>query len=302
MNVSEAVGARGRTTVSDRAVSRIAERAAAEALPPGEAVAVSAAATTRGGRAAVSVELTLPYRAAVGDAGDRVQRYVAERTAALTGLAVADPRVVVRGLTPRAGSRPDTAAPDAGGLDGRARRLWSERRPPASAAALLGLAACAATLYDIVCVHVLGRPPASWRSRLLTWLTTHGPGDVTLALGTAIAVLGVGSVLLALTPGRRRLLPMSTTERGVRAALDRTAAKRLLRDAVSDVSGVSPVRVRVGRRRARIRAVVEFGDRDTAHRRVVTVAHEALTACGLGRTPRLRVRLRTAPRAGREVL
>lgn len=50
---------RGTTTVSERAVRRIAERATAEALPGRTA---RAAATVRGGRAEVSLGVTLPIR------------------------------------------------------------------------------------------------------------------------------------------------------------------------------------------------------------------------------------------------
>ncbi len=50
---------RGTTTVSERAVRRIAERATAEALPGRTA---KATATVRGGRAEVSLGVTLPIR------------------------------------------------------------------------------------------------------------------------------------------------------------------------------------------------------------------------------------------------
>ncbi|MFF0226943.1 DUF6286 domain-containing Asp23/Gls24 family envelope stress response protein [Streptomyces sp. NPDC004629] len=291
-------GERGRTTVSDRAVRRIAEHAAREALPPGDVGAVNAKVGTRGGRAAVSVALTLPYRAGIAKSGHRVRLHVARRTAALTGLAVARPQVRVRALAPPAGPRPGGPAAPAphGTTGGPARRPWSERRVPAALAALVGLSACATLLYDVVCVRVAGRTAAPWRSRALTWLSSHGPGGFPVALSAAMAVLGVGMVLLALAPGRRRSLAMSTADGSVRATLDRSAAQTLVRDAVSGVSGVSRVRVRVRRRRrARIRAAVDFGDREVAHGQVVTTVDQALGACGLGRTPRSRVRVRTAP-------
>ncbi|MER6529105.1 hypothetical protein ABT245_29330, partial [Streptomyces sp. NPDC001508] len=132
-------GERGRTTVSDRAVRRIAEHAAREALPPGDVGAVNAKVGTRGGRATVSVVLALPYRAGIARSGHRVRRHVARRTAALTGLAVARPRVRVRALTPPAGSWSGGPAAPAtrGTTGGPARRPWSERRVPAALAALV---------------------------------------------------------------------------------------------------------------------------------------------------------------------
>ncbi|MFJ8795639.1 DUF6286 domain-containing protein [Streptomyces sp. NPDC102462] len=245
----------------------------------------------------MSVALTLPYRAGIAKSGHRVRRHVARRTAALTGLAVARPRVRVRALTPSAGALPGgpatLATPDTAG--GPARRPWSERRVPAALAALVGLSACATLLYDVLCVRLAGRTAAPWRSRALTWLSNHGPGGFPVALSAAMTVLGVAMVLLAVAPGRRRSLAMRTADGSVRATLDRSAAQAVVRDAVSDVSGISQVRVRVRRRRARIRAAVEFGDREVAHRQVVTTVDQALGACGLGRTPRPRVRVRTAP-------
>src|SRR5581483_9670168 len=98
---------RGRTVVADRVVRRIAERAAAEALAVGDVGAIRAKVATSGGRAVLAVDLTLPYRPALGEAGGQVHDYVAERTARLTGLKVSPARIRVHGLTLRAepGSR-----------------------------------------------------------------------------------------------------------------------------------------------------------------------------------------------------
>ncbi|MEU1026257.1 DEAD/DEAH box helicase, partial [Streptomyces sp. NPDC005904] len=84
---------RGATTVAERAVRRIAERAATEALPPGEVQAARGAAAVRGRRARVSVAVTLPYPTVLDDAGERVRSHVADRTAGLTGLVVPSARV-----------------------------------------------------------------------------------------------------------------------------------------------------------------------------------------------------------------
>ncbi|MFD8395514.1 DUF6286 domain-containing protein [Streptomyces sp. NPDC059680] len=280
---------------------RIAERAAAEALAPGDAGAVSAKVATGGGRAELTVELTLPYRASLEESGDQVQRHVAARTAALTGLRISLPRIRVRSLTLRAGLGADgltkrTMLPAGQDMTGgTARRMWSERRLPAALTALLGTAVCAVALREVVSVHVGDGVVLSWRPGPLAWPGSRGPGNSTLAVAAVTILLGLGLILLAVTPGRRRSLPMRSADRGMHAALNRAAAEALVRDAVSDVSGISHVRVRVGRRKARIRAVVRFGDSDTAHEAVMAAAHEALAACGLRRTFRLRVRVRIAP-------
>ncbi|MEY9998003.1 putative alkaline shock family protein YloU [Streptomyces sp. V4I8] len=296
-----AAGERGRLEVADRVVRRVAQRAATEALPAGDVRFADATVMTRSGRIAVSVDLALPYQAALEESGRRVQQCVAERTAELTGLKVSRPRIRVRSLTvpDRSRASEPTASAVTAGTQGsvtrRPGRTWSERRVPSALAALTGAAACALLLHDFILLRGEGRPQEPWRSELLTWLSTHGPGDFTVALGTALTLLGIQMVLLAVLPGRRRLLSMRPDAGGVRSTLDQHSAEQLMHQAVLNVPGVSRVRVRVRRRRARVRAVVEFGDPDAAHRAMVTAANRTLDTYGLGRAPRLRVRMSTGP-------
>ncbi|MEU7645093.1 DUF6286 domain-containing Asp23/Gls24 family envelope stress response protein [Streptomyces huasconensis] len=309
---------RGTTTVAERAVRRIAERAATEALAPGEVEVRRGSAVVRGRRAEVGVTVALPYPAVLDEAGERVRSHVADRTARLTGLAVPSARVRVRELRVRVREEAEATAagPPAayeavaaeseqaaeqvveptGGS--RARRPWSPRRFPVAVLAFGGAAVCGLFLYDVVSVHAAGRPPARWRGRLTEWLTTHGPDSGTwpgAALAAAVFLLGVWLLVLALTPGRRRALPMAGPAAGVRAVLDRRAVAALLRDAVAELPGLTRVRVGVGRRRARVRAGLAFGDLESARRTVAETAEEALAACGLARPPRLRVRVRAEP-------
>ncbi|MDF3299240.1 DUF6286 domain-containing Asp23/Gls24 family envelope stress response protein [Streptomyces tropicalis] len=96
---------RGRTTVSDRAVRRIAEQAAGEVLPASVPHTAGGAATVRGRRAAVALRVALPYPVPLSELVQRVQRHVAERTRDLTGLTVGTPRLTVTRLSaPPAGS------------------------------------------------------------------------------------------------------------------------------------------------------------------------------------------------------
>lgn len=297
---------RGSTTIADRAVRRIAERAATEALAPGAVEVGKGSAAVRGRRAQVGVTVTLPYPAVLDDAGERVRSHVVERTARLTGLTVPSARIRVRGLTRRersaARSAPPVAATEAAGAAGaagsRAHRPWSQRRLPVAVLAFAAAAACGVLLYDVVSVHAAGRAPARWRVQAMEWLATHGPDGGTTAgvlAAVAVFVLGVWLLVLAVTPGRRGGLPMRTPLPGVRAVLDRRAVAVLLRDAATDVPGVGRVLVRVGRRTARVRAGLEFGERDGARRAVIQAAEAATAGLGLARPLRLRVRLRTAP-------
>ncbi|MWA09228.1 DUF6286 domain-containing Asp23/Gls24 family envelope stress response protein [Streptomyces sp. BA2] len=293
---------RGVTTVADRAVRRIAERAATEALAPGAVEVEGGSAAVRGRRARVGVTVTLPYPAVLDEAGESVRSHVAERTARLTGLTVPSARIRVRGLSrglPRdqlsAGRlAPQVAATEAAGI--RAHRPWSQRRLPVGVLTLLAAGACGVLLYDVVSVHAAGRAPARWRVDAMEWLATHGPDSgtatgVLAALG--VFALGVWLLVLAVTPGRRSVLPMRPPLPGVRAVLDRRAVAVLLRDAVAGVPGIGQVRVKVGRRTARVRAGLEFGEREGARRAVAEAAEAAAAELGLAGPLRLRVRLRT---------
>ncbi|MBM7172100.1 hypothetical protein JQK87_27630 [Streptomyces sp. G44] len=303
---------RGATRVAERAVRRVAERAATEALAPGEVEVHRGSAVVRGSRAGVGVAVTLPYPAVLDEAGERVRSHVADRTARLTGLAVSSALVRVRALRVReeaaaAGGPPDaydavTTAPEQARKSanaGRARRPWSARRIPVGVPALVCAALCALFLYDVVSVHAAGRPPARWRGRLMEWLASHGPDSGAwpgAVLAAGVFLLGVWLLVLALTPGRRRDLPMvGTAATGVRAVLDRRAVAMLLRDAVAELPGITRVRVGVGRRGARVRAGLGFGDLEAARRAVAGAAEETLAACGLASPPRLRVRVRAEP-------
>ncbi|SEQ64907.1 Uncharacterized conserved protein YloU, alkaline shock protein (Asp23) family [Lentzea xinjiangensis] len=92
----------GVTTVADRAVSRIAGRAALE-VPDVLAAAVTARVTA--GVAALDVRLDLRYPAPVAPAAARVRAHLAERVAVLTGLrvSVVDVSIGVLRAEPRAG-------------------------------------------------------------------------------------------------------------------------------------------------------------------------------------------------------
>ncbi|QQC87735.1 DUF6286 domain-containing Asp23/Gls24 family envelope stress response protein [Streptomyces alfalfae] len=290
---------RGSTTVADRAVRRIAERAATEALGPGEVRVGRGSAVVQGRRARVGVTVTLPYPAVLDEAGERVRSHVAGRTAELTGLAVPSARVRVRALRVRefpqeaASTGPaSTGAVEVGEV--RARRPWSERRAPFAVVACLVAAVCGLLLYDVVSVHAAGRAPARWRTRSVEWLSAHGPDDAAwpgLAVAAGVFVLGVWLLVLAVTPGLRGRLPMAAPV-GVRASVDRRAVAALLRDAVADVPGIGRVRVDVGRRRARVRAGLRFGARECARAAVAEAAEEAVASCGLARPLRVHVRVR----------
>ncbi|MET7744524.1 DUF6286 domain-containing protein [Streptomyces sp. NPDC005385] len=283
---------RGTTTVSEKAVRKIAERAAAEALPGQLRPSARGSASVRGRTAVVSLGVTLPYPAPLAATAERVERHVTDRTGRLTGLRVRPARLTVTGLTgPARPSAPALTKPPASGRTPR--RHWSARRVPAVGLALAVALGCGAVAVDVLRVHLAGRPAAAWRTGLLDTLEQRGPADLPVAFGIVLAAAGLWLCVLALTPGRRGLLAAAPP--GLNAAVDRRAVASVIRDAVADVPGTEHVRVRVGRGRARVRAALAFGERDATAAAAVAAARRALDDCALRRAPRLRVTVRPTP-------
>ncbi|MFB6664323.1 DUF6286 domain-containing protein [Streptomyces parvus] len=285
--------ARGTTTVSARAVARIAQQAATET--PNAVGTVRGTATVRGQRAEVSVRLGLPWPADLGRRAGEVQRHVASRTGELTGLSVRVARLrVARLQRPTGGTVAfETTAPAARGRR-VPRRWWSARPTPVVVTALLGASAAGLLTADMASVHLFGNAPATWRTGLVDRLATTSPADgsVTVA-AAAMAVAGLWLLLLACTPGLRKRHVVAGFGAGRSIALDRAAVASVVRDRVLDTDGVDSVRVRVGRRRVRVRADLAFGDRAAAREQAGAAARDALADCRLNRPPRVALRLRT---------
>ncbi|MFV6026517.1 DUF6286 domain-containing Asp23/Gls24 family envelope stress response protein [Streptomyces sp. NPDC056264] len=319
---------RGTLTVADRAVRRIVRQAATEALG-GAGTARDVSVARRGAREArVRVAVELAYPTDLAGQGERVRRHVMDRATALSGLAVSRADIAIASLSapapgtardalgprdaapdrlgPTAGSGeavtdgavPDvgvtdegvTRARDAGATDGgvpahgttppRARRPWSGRRLPAAATALVVATAAGALLVRGARGGLT--PSSALRSVPLTDARWIGAG-------AAVALLGVVLIVLALTPGMRRWLPLVRPDGDTRAAIDRTSVGLLLRDAALGVDGVSRAEVRSGRGRRRVRVLVAHGSTDGARQAAEWSTSAALSGIGLGRPGRLSV-------------
>ncbi|MEV0846608.1 DUF6286 domain-containing protein [Streptomyces sp. NPDC049954] len=183
---------------------------------------------------------------------------------------------------------PDPDAPPTA----RAGRFWSARRVPAGIVSLLILAAAALFLYDVVAVRT-GHPAMQWRRTLSEELATRPLKDNWVLVGAGVAAaLGLWLLVLALTPGCRRLLAMRRPYPGVRGALHRDAAGSILRDRAMQVAGVQSVKVKARRRKAKVRAVAHFRDTDEVRTELTQALGSATTELGLARTPRPVVRVR----------
>ncbi|MFJ6795975.1 DUF6286 domain-containing protein [Streptomyces sp. NPDC091268] len=173
-------------------------------------------------------------------------------------------------------------------------RFRSARRVPAALCALVVLAVAGLFLYDLAAVRA-HRPGMRWRRELAHQLERHTPADLAVLLvGGALAVAGAVLVVLAVTPGLRRLLPMRCDDAAVRAGLDRKAAAQVLRDRAMEVSGVRSVRVSAGRRRVAVRAASHFRELDDVRADLDEVLAVGIEELGLARPLEPRVRVNRA--------
>ncbi|MEU8759700.1 DUF6286 domain-containing protein [Streptomyces sp. NPDC048659] len=314
-----AVGERGGVRVSDRAVRRIVRQAATEALDGAGTLREPAVARPGEGYAQVRVGIDLAYPADLVGQGERVRRHVIDRASELSGLHIRRADVVIEGLStaPTASldlgevrefqelresqeprelresqePREGAAAPESDAVPAEragpprrvGRRPWSARRLPALALSLVGAATAGALLVRAV------------RDGLGPW---GGRGEVPLspgfltAAGAAVALFGLVLLVLAVTPGHRRRLPMASPDAAARATLDRAALALTLRQAVLRVEGVGSVRVRPGCRRVRIRVRTGApGATDALEAEATRAASDALGGAGLVRAPGLSVKV-----------
>ncbi|MFD4988278.1 DUF6286 domain-containing protein [Streptomyces sp. NPDC058374] len=198
------------------------------------------------------------------------------------GVLEKDPRVV------------DASPPERGeALDpgGRAHRFWSARRVPATLTALVLLGASGLLLYDVVAVRA-GHRAMAWRRTLARELAERPLDDIWTLVGAGVAAaLGLWLLLLALTPGRRRLLPMGRVHPDVRAVLHRKAAALAVRDRAMEVPGVQSATVKLKRRKAKVRAVAHFRDVDEVRTDLRSASGEAVEDLGLARPPKVSVKV-----------
>ncbi|MFE5491783.1 DUF6286 domain-containing protein [Streptomyces virginiae] len=185
-----------------------------------------------------------------------------------------------------------TEQPPTTGPPSISRRLWSERRIPAALTALAVAAATGALLVDVIRVRA-GQPAAAWRRHLAAELAARPLDDTLIQAGGAVlAVLGLWLIVLALTPGLRRRLPLQTPGAQMHAVVDRKAAELRMRDAAMRVPGVSAARVRLSRRRATARADVRFRAPADVQADLRTSLLQECDRLALAHQPSLRVRVR----------
>ncbi|MEU3838164.1 DUF6286 domain-containing Asp23/Gls24 family envelope stress response protein [Streptomyces microflavus] len=316
-----AAPSRGITHIEDRAVARIAARVAGDALDthtrPGQRThAPHARITTAGGTVRVALQIHMPYPADLSGIGSRLQDHVAARLTEMTGLHIPEVSVRVQHFTiapfstPRGRpaaipikppTEPGPLSPALTEGDSTAAnhtvrvpyRWWSARRIPAALTAMLMMGGSGLLVYDIVAAaqdHL-----SRWaQGPLVLQLTDRPLGSAwTIFAAGMCATLGLWLIVLSVTPGQRRLLPLRPQDQdpAPRAALDRASAAVAMRDVALSVPGVTAVRIRL-RRRITVRAVSSFGDPQQIETDLTEAMNHSLDGLCLAHPPALTLRIR----------
>lgn len=202
---------RGVTVVADRVAAKVARQACSEVTVPigGHVLRSTASGTARSVEVTVEVDLPLPAPGNTGHVA-HLRHHLIARTEYLTGLSVAPACIRVRKLT-SVPTRPQAQADEPSPFT--ARRSWSPRRPAAAGLAVAVGALSVLLLWAVLQRHVPGMAaPPFKRVKELTQLSGHRSLVRPVAALTAAAA-GAWLILLALTPGRRRVLALGCPPR-----------------------------------------------------------------------------------------
>ncbi|WP_248964411.1 DUF6286 domain-containing protein [Sphaerisporangium perillae] len=164
---------------------------------------------------------------------------------------------------PVAEDRGTGPGPHAGGRAQRraaARAFRSHRTLPATLAALLLAAAAMVTMVGAVAMATR----AQTHLPTVAWLAPLGRArwDDPAALTTAavICVIGLAMLVAALTPGRARVIPLTSEDPQMVTGITRTGLRRHLTAVATAVDGVSRARVRLRRRGAQVTVATPLRD------------------------------------------
>ncbi|MGW6695430.1 Asp23/Gls24 family envelope stress response protein [Rhodococcus sp. NPDC054953] len=261
-------GVRGRLTVKDRAISKIAA-AAALSVPgvvrrsgglltlPGRDLP-RAEVTAEGGSVAVTLYLAVAWPSPVAMLSREVHYAVTERVETLTGLMLDRLHIVVAEAVPRGADDRDTGvdarqlADDHAGLLAPVPSREPLARPDAAVVAviaavlLIGVAVVAGREF-LIAKEVIA--PAAWLRNSVSWVADlHWQAWMAAAAALGV-VLGALLVFVSLTPRTRTHLPLGA---GGTVWLRPTDVARMCSARAGTVAGVAAVRTIVDRRRVTV--------------------------------------------------
>lgn len=305
---------RGRTTIADQVVEKIAAHTLSEVdaaggmarrflgVPLGRDAADTAprvSARIEGELAMLQIRISVVYPAPIREVTRRVRAHVAARVGELTGLQVRQVDISIARLTRAERSEAGTdseesQAPEATPRRAERRAFGPQRTFPAvlTAAAL----ATAATLVvaEVITALLFHHPanvlPVAGLARL--GRDTRWDDPLALAVAAIVAVLGLLLFLLALTPGRRRAIALASDDSDTVVGITVRGLRRQIARAATSVDGITHARVGVGRRSLRVRATSPLRDTHGLAEQVRGTITERLEELKPLHPPRLHVTVR----------
>ncbi|WP_433324521.1 DUF6286 domain-containing protein [Spirillospora sp. CA-294931] len=187
-----------------------------------------------------------------------------------------------------------TAAPAPRAARRRVVRALRPRRGLAATLAAAVVAAVAALAAAEIIGALAGRPPNALPVSDLARLgrETRWDDPLALAVAGAAAAAGLVALLLALRPGRPRLIPLAPEGPHVVIGLAPSGLRRRVASAAESVDGIARVRVKAGRRRVRVRATSPLRDASGLTDQVRDAVRECVGELAPLRMPRVRVTVR----------
>ncbi|MEU4513374.1 DUF6286 domain-containing protein [Nonomuraea wenchangensis] len=171
------------------------------------------------------------------------------------------------------------AAPRQSTLRRARRALRPARTLPGAVVSLAlagGLGASAAEVVSALLGHPLGWVPLNE----LAELAGRTPWPETSTTALALAGAGTLMLLLAVVPGRSRLVPVETTDPLIVIGITRRGLRRTLRAAAQQVPGVLRAHVRLRRRTIEVTVVTEAESSGSMLRQVGTAVGDRLAGVG----------------------
>ncbi|WP_439657609.1 DUF6286 domain-containing Asp23/Gls24 family envelope stress response protein [Lentzea sp. HUAS TT2] len=239
------LGERGRLTISDGTVERIAARAVTEI--DGVGCTAEVTAKVSGGVATLHVRLSVSYPASVGRTTENARAHLMRRVEELAGLAV--PCGHHRHRTARRGQR---------NQEGPVKRR-PRRSTPATLTAVVLLAACAFVAVIAIQMILEQTPWVSYQSVADAVHNTHWNDLVPAIAGGGAALLGFILLLTAILPGKRTVLPL---EGELDSGASRCSYRSTLRAAASAVDGVSGAKLKLKGRKAVVKVSTDRTNTD----------------------------------------
>jgi hypothetical protein len=174
-----------------------------------------------------------------------------------------------------------------------ARAFRPRRVVPAVLVSVLLAAAAIVTLIRAVAATAGSPVRVPALERAMGWVAANWADPATLVASALACLVGLWLLMLGLTPGRPRLIPLASPDPDSTVGITRGAVRRRLAAVADQMDGVSRARVRLGRRRLDVTVSTPLREPGDLRERVaVTLGHHLEELAPL-RPPQVRVAVRT---------